>query len=73
MAEIDLLFRVGERALMIEVKSSSNDDFIFARVGSRQKSKLRAARVFLESRFKEVQLVLALVSHDGAIEVIEDF
>ncbi len=73
MAEIDLLFVCDSRAIAVEVKSSASDAFLFTRVGRRQKTKLRAARLFLESKYPEVQLVLAVVSHDASIELIENF
>jgi len=76
-AEIDLLFgrAQGPRnfAVAVEVKSNSSDAFLLARVGPRQKTKLRQARVFLEQQFSQVQLLLAVVSHDASIDVFENF
>ena len=73
MAEIDLLFCENSRAIAIEVKSNSHSAFLYSRVGTRQKSKLRAARLFLERDYSEVQMLLAVVSHDASIELFENF
>ena len=73
MAEIDLLFIDGSRAVAVEVKSNTSEAFLFTRVGRRQKTKLHAARLFLESQYPEAQLLLAVVSHDASIELFENF
>ena len=73
--EVDLLFFDPSQSLatLIEVKSCSSDDFLVSRVSLRQKSKLKACRLFFERDFSEVQILLALVSHDASIELIESF
>ncbi len=75
VGEVDLLFfdPKSQNAVAIEVKASSSDDFLFARVGARQKTKLRAICKFLERRYLRIQMLLAIVSHDASIEVIENF
>ncbi len=75
MAEIDVLFRhqILDRAIAIEVKTNSSADLLLSRVGLRQKMKLRAARLYLERDFTEVQMLLAVVSHDASIELFESF
>ena len=73
--EVDLLFfdPLQNLATLIEVKSCTSDDFLVSRVSLRQKSKLKACRLFFERDFSEVQILLALVSHDASIELIESF
>ena len=75
VGEIDLLFYNTDEDLgiAIEVKSSSTDTFLRWRVGARQKAKLRMNRSYLERHFSQVQLLLAIVSHDASIELIENF
>ncbi len=75
MAEIDLLFgeRAVDRVIAIEVKTSSNEAFLAARVTARQKMKLRAAQSFLQRSYFEVQMLLAVVSHDASIDLFESF
>ena len=73
MAEIDLLFCVKTSAIAIEVKSNSHSAFLNTRVRHRQRTKLRAARLFLERDYSEVQMLLAVVSHDASIELFENF
>jgi hypothetical protein len=59
---------------LIEVKSIGAHGFLDARVGRRQREKLRSARLWAEARWaRPVSLELALVDPHGRITWIPDF
>jgi Holliday junction resolvase-like predicted endonuclease len=82
-AEIDLLFerrrplpfaRVKREMLIVEVKSGGLGEWTHFRVRARQKQRLRAARAHLEACWRcDVGLTLAVVSHCGKVEALDEF
>lgn len=71
-AEIDLLMQKNNKFMIVEVKSISNPEFVFCRLGHKQKQRLlRACEYFIQKMEIPVDIKLAIVDSRGRIEYFD--
>ena len=72
-AEIDLCLETPEKEiLLVEVKSVRSLDYLDCRLTLRQKRRLQRAWLYCLERRPQVRLVLAVVSQQGEILILDD-